>query len=126
MTMLVGLLFVFAGGILEGLFGLSVTRTPNWKWEHTWGLGSLLALLLVPWTVALLTVPNLGQVFAQVSPGALLMASLFGLAWGIGGRRLPVEWIPESANGKAAGRMVILRPDLRAVELIKGAIQSGR
>jgi DNA gyrase/topoisomerase IV subunit A len=35
------------------------------------------------------------------------------------GRRLPVEWIPESVEGKTAGRSMISRPDLRAVELIK-------
>ena len=37
------------------------------------------------------------------------------------GRRLPVEWIPESIDGKAAGRSVISRPDLRGVELIRGS-----
>ncbi|GMQ77922.1 MAG: hypothetical protein BMS9Abin02_0413 [Anaerolineae bacterium] len=37
------------------------------------------------------------------------------------GRRLPVEWIPESLDGKATGRSMISRTDLRAVELIKGS-----
>ncbi len=67
--MTVGVLLVIAGGALEGLFSLPVTRTPRWSWENIWGLGSLVALVLVPWPVAYWTVPELGTVFGQVEPG---------------------------------------------------------
>jgi hypothetical chaperone protein len=54
-------------------------------------------------------------IMAQVDDELLLLtASGFG-------RRLRVEWIPESIDGKAAGRSMISRPDLRAVELMKGS-----
>jgi L-rhamnose-H+ transport protein len=59
MDLTIGILLVIAGGALEGLFSLPVTRTPKWRWENSWGLGSLIALVLVPWPVALLTVPDL-------------------------------------------------------------------
>jgi L-rhamnose-H+ transport protein len=81
----IGVLLVVAAGALEGLFSLPVTRTPRWKWENIWGLGSLVALVLVPWPVAFLTVPHLGEVFGQVGPGVLMLTFLFGVGWGLGG-----------------------------------------
>lgn len=83
--MTVGVLLVIAGGALEGLFSLPVTRTPRWNWENIWGLGSLVALVLVPWPVAYWTVPELGTVFGKVEPGVLLLTLLFGVGWGLGG-----------------------------------------
>jgi L-rhamnose-H+ transport protein len=70
---------------MEGLFSLGVTRTPKWKWENSWGLGSLIALLVVPWPLALLTIPNLGEVYQSIPTSKLLMTFLFGIGWGLGG-----------------------------------------
>jgi L-rhamnose-H+ transport protein len=85
MNLALGILMVVAGGAMEGLFSLPVTRTPRWQWENIWGLGSLIALLLVPWPVALWTVPNLTQVYSDVGPGVIGITFLFGLGWGLGG-----------------------------------------
>ena len=41
-SLILGLLLVLLAGALEGLFSLGVTRTPKWKWENSWGLGSLI------------------------------------------------------------------------------------
>jgi L-rhamnose-H+ transport protein len=80
-----GLLLVVVAGALEGLFSLGVTRTPKWKWENSWGLGSLIALLVVPWPLVLLTVPNLGDVYGSIPPSKLALTFLFGVGWGLGG-----------------------------------------
>ena len=80
-----GVVLVIAGGAMEGLFSLPVTRTPKWQWENIWGAGSLLALILVPWPVAFLTVPNLADVYCDVAPEVLVITILCGLCWGIGG-----------------------------------------
>lgn len=85
MSVLIGILLIVVGGALEGLFSLGVTRTPKWKWENFWGLGSLIALVLLPWPVAFLTVPDLFGVFASVSPWLIVTTLLFGLGWGLGG-----------------------------------------
>lgn len=85
MNLALGILLVIVGGAMEGLFSLPVTRTPRWRWENIWGLGSLLALILVPWPVALATVPELRQVYADVGPGIVALAFFFGLGWGLGG-----------------------------------------
>ncbi len=80
-----GVVLVIVGGAMEGLFSLPVTRTPKWQWENIWGAGSLVALVLVPWPVAFLTVPNLSAVYCDVEPEVLVITILFGLGWGIGG-----------------------------------------
>jgi L-rhamnose-H+ transport protein len=85
MNLTMGILLVVVAGALEGLFSLPVTRTPRWRWENVWGLGSLIALVLVPWPVAFATVPNLLDVFRYVPPSVLVMTLLFGIAWGLGG-----------------------------------------
>lgn len=85
MNLALGILLVVAGGAMEGLFSLPVTRTPRWQWENVWGLGSLVALVLVPWPFALLTVPDLAAVYSDVGPGVLCLTFLFGLGWGLGG-----------------------------------------
>jgi len=81
----VGIVLVIAGGALEGLFSLPVTRTPKWRWENVWGVGSLIALILVPWPLALLTVNDLMAVYRAVPPEVLLLTVLFGAGWGLGG-----------------------------------------
>lgn len=105
MDFVFGIALITAGGLLEGIFSLGLLRTPNWKWEHTWGLGSLFALLLIPWPVALLTVPDLFDVYSQVPTSAIVAAALFGLGWGIGGIFLGLG---VSAVGLALGISLIM------------------
>ncbi|MBN1908093.1 MAG: hypothetical protein JW818_00005, partial [Pirellulales bacterium] len=85
MSLVLGVLLVIVGGAMEGLFSLPVTRTPRWQWENIWGAGSLIALVLVPWPVALATVPELSQVYSDVGSGMVCLMLLFGLGWGLGG-----------------------------------------
>ncbi|MFN8006362.1 MAG: L-rhamnose/proton symporter RhaT [Terriglobia bacterium] len=80
-----GILLILLGGIMEGAFALPLKLTPKWKWENIWGAGSLMALLLIPWPVALLTIPNLAEVYKNSSLHSILMAVLFGAGWGMGG-----------------------------------------
>jgi L-rhamnose-H+ transport protein len=82
---LTGLLLIVVAGALEGLFSLGVTRTPKWKWENSWGLGSLIALAVVPWPLALLTVPDLMGVYYRTPTTQLWLTFLFGVGWGLGG-----------------------------------------
>jgi L-rhamnose-H+ transport protein len=85
MSLALGILLVVIGGALEGTFSLPVTRTPRWKWENIWGLGSLVALVLFPWPVAFATIPNLGEVYSQVSPWLIAFVFSVGILWGLGG-----------------------------------------
>lgn len=70
---------------MEGLFALPMRFAPRWSWENFWGAGSLMALLLVPWPLAFLTVPHLGSVYVSADPLSLFLAVVFGAGWGCGG-----------------------------------------
>ena len=99
-VILFGLILVIIGGFMEGGFSLGLKMTPGWQFENTWGMGSLIALIFIPWPVAFLTIPNLGEVFANCPTWALVSAVLFGLGWGIGG----IFWgLAVSAVGLALG-----------------------
>ncbi len=85
MGLVFGILLVVVGGAMEGLFSLGITRTPKWAWENTWGLGSLIALVVVPWPLVLMTVPNVGSLFSEVGTTKILITLLLGIGWGLGG-----------------------------------------
>lgn len=76
-----GILLVVIGGVMEGIYAVPTRYTPRWKWEHIWGGGSLMSILLVAW----LTIPAPLQVLREAGASSLLMTSLFGAAWGLGG-----------------------------------------
>lgn len=80
-----GLMLVFAGGALNGSFAAPMKRLSAWKWENTWLVYSLTGLLILPWLIALATVPHLAGVLQQSSGGVLAKIAFFGFAWGIGG-----------------------------------------
>ncbi len=76
---------VVMGGVLAALFIVPTTTTPRWKWENIWGVGSLAALILVPWPLALITVPDLAGVYRAAGFWPVALAFLFGIGWGLGG-----------------------------------------
>jgi len=80
-----GLMLVFVGGILNGSFAAPMKRLSAWRWENTWLVYSLVGLLILPWVIAMATVPHLGGVLQQSSGVVLAKVALFGFAWGIGG-----------------------------------------
>lgn len=85
LSTLIGIALVLAGGVMEGAFALPLKLTRKWSWENTWGAGSLVALLLIPWPVALLMVPHLTEVYGASSWKSLLTTFAFGCGWGVGG-----------------------------------------
>tara|TARA_R110002050_G_scaffold113787_3_gene228865 strand:+ start:10726 stop:11766 length:1041 start_codon:yes stop_codon:yes gene_type:complete len=82
---LIAFLLIVIGGIMEGSFSLPLRYASKWEWENIWGAGSLMALVLIPWPLAFLTIPNLIEVYAGTSFLSILLALLFGIGWGVGG-----------------------------------------
>lgn len=78
-----GLLLVSAvcGGLYTTPMGVVKT---GWSFEATWFLYSLLADIVFPWIVALLTVPDLFGVYSEVAGSKILLVAVFGSLWGIG------------------------------------------
>lgn len=74
---------IFLSGALNGSFALPMKYTHRWRWENTWLVFTLVALLLLPWILAVGFVPRLGDLYEEVPSRALLYPVAFGFLWGI-------------------------------------------
>lgn len=71
-------------GVLNGSFATPTRFMARWKWENVWALWALLALFVLPWTVAFVTVPHLIAVYQAVEVRhALFLVLAFGAGYGI-------------------------------------------
>lgn len=80
----IGFLLTVLSGFMVGSFSLPMKKTTRWAWENTWLVWAFTALLVLPWILSFITVPDLLSVYAAVPAKTLLMVWLFGLGWGTG------------------------------------------
>ncbi len=78
------LLIAVAVGIIQGSFTVPMKYTRRWKWENTWGMWSVWALLVLPWALATVSVPNLFDVYRAVPASTLALVFGMSLCWGVG------------------------------------------
>jgi L-rhamnose-H+ transport protein len=79
-----GVLFHAIGGFAAGSFYIPYKKVRNWTWESYWLLGGLFIWVICPLLAAVVTVPQLLDVYQQTSPLVLALTFLFGVGWGIG------------------------------------------
>lgn len=84
MTTLLGLLLGLLSGVMTGSFSLPMKKTTRWSWEATWLVWSVCALLIIPWTIAFVTVPDVLKVFHGAKPSDIFMVYILGMGWGLG------------------------------------------
>lgn len=82
--MAVGLGLILLGGLLQGSFTLPLKRMPGWRWENSWLVYSVAAMLVFPWLLAAATVPHSITILGLASTEALARVALFGFGWGVG------------------------------------------
>lgn len=78
-----GLALTLLAGLSAGSCMLPLKYARRWAWENTWLIFNLASLVVLPWTLALLLVNNLGGVYAALSPSQFVAPVLFGAGWGI-------------------------------------------
>src|SRR6266404_818522 len=78
-----GFLLLVVAGVLNASFALPMKFTRRWAWENTWAVWSALALLLMPFIAAAITVPQLSHVYAQAGTRSVALVAACGLGWGI-------------------------------------------
>jgi hypothetical protein len=83
MTALWGLLLGLLNGVMTGSFSLPMKKTKQWSWEATWLIWSICALLIVSWTIAFVTVPNVMAIFKKAEMADISGVFIFGLCWGL-------------------------------------------
>jgi L-rhamnose-H+ transport protein len=78
-----GVVLAMIGGIMAGNCMVPLKYQRNWRWENTWVVFSLVALVLLPWTLAFYRVPNLSAVYANTRVDNFITPFLFGAGWGV-------------------------------------------
>lgn len=82
-NIILGLSLSLISGSFLGIFAWPMKKIINWQWENTWLMYSIWALIILPWLLAFLTVPDLFSVFGSVSFSVLFTVFLFGAGWGL-------------------------------------------
>jgi L-rhamnose-H+ transport protein len=80
-----GLLLITLGGFAAGSFYIPFKKVRNWAWESYWLVNGVFSWIIMPWLIALLTVPALIHVLREAPASSIFFSFLFGLLWGIGG-----------------------------------------
>jgi len=73
------------GGFAAGSFYIPFKKVRSWAWESYWLVNGFFSWIIMPWAVALLTVPELMLVLRTAPKNSIFWSYLFGLLWGIGG-----------------------------------------
>lgn len=79
-----GLLLGLISGVMTGSFSLPMKKTTRWSWEATWLIWSICALLIIPWAIVFVTVPDVPGVFRDAKSSDMILVFVFGLCWGLG------------------------------------------
>jgi L-rhamnose-H+ transport protein len=78
-----GILLALLAGILNGSFAAPTKYTGRWRWENIWAIWAVVAFFIVPWLIAIITVPNLSAVYDSADGRTLLTVIAFGASYGI-------------------------------------------
>jgi L-rhamnose-H+ transport protein len=82
-TFEIGLALALASGVTSGGCMLPIRLLRHWKWENLWLVFSTVALLIVPWSLALLLIPELFAMYLSVPTVQCAIPVLFGVGWGL-------------------------------------------
>lgn len=78
-----GIVLVALSGAMAGSVLTPLRFMRSYRFENTWLVYSLAGTIVLPWTLAASTIPDLTAVYRQVAPASLLLPPLFALCWGL-------------------------------------------
>jgi L-rhamnose-H+ transport protein len=78
-----GVVLAMIGGVMVGNSMVPIKYLRRWHWENAWIVFSLVALVILPWSLAFLRVPHLIAVYSAMDRNSFIMPFLFGAGWGI-------------------------------------------
>ena len=82
--LILGLAVVVLAAIVQGCFMVPMSYVKGWKWENSWAVFSILAMVVFNWTLGFSTIPQLTNIYAQATAMDFIIPAFFGLCWGIG------------------------------------------
>ena len=78
-----GFALALASGVISGGCMLPIRLLRRWRWENLWLVFSIVALVIVPWSLALLLIPDLRATYQSVPRAQFAVPVLFGVGWGL-------------------------------------------
>src|SRR2546426_2712793 len=78
-----GFLLVTIAGLGTGSIAWPIKVMRRFQFEQWWFIGMLMGLVVVPWTVTLIFVPNPLAAYRGVDPLLLVKSNLFATCWGV-------------------------------------------
>ncbi len=92
-NLILGGLFMLAGAICGGSFGLpSKFANKDTPWEVLWGPFFLFVTIVIPAIVAPLLVKDLGDIYSQMKTATIVYTLAFGFLWGLGSMTLGMSF----------------------------------
>ncbi|HZT32915.1 MAG TPA: L-rhamnose/proton symporter RhaT [Bryobacteraceae bacterium] len=82
-ALLGGLAMILVAGVMAGNCMLPMKFARRWHWENTWLVFSLVSLVVLPWSLALLLAGDLVEIYRGLSIGQWLLPCALGMGWGI-------------------------------------------
>src|SRR5271154_4724723 len=79
----VGFCLLLVAGMGSASFTVPMKFNRSWAWENTWLVWSVLALIFLPVLVTAFTIPQIGQVYAEIGTSTVLIAGALGVGWGV-------------------------------------------
>ncbi len=82
--MIEGVIWALVAGVMLGLYALPEKYVQDYKYENTWGLFFLIALVILPLMSAVLLVDNIGWIVSSIDNKILISMALLSMVWGVG------------------------------------------
>ncbi len=78
-----GLMLAAVAGVANATFTLPMKFARRWAWENIWFVWSVLALVALPVSAAVISIPSLQSVYRGAGLGTLAAIALCGAGWGL-------------------------------------------
>src|SRR4029077_11333299 len=78
-----GIATLIVAGVTNASFTVPMKYTRKWAWENTWLVWTGFALVILPFAVTFVTIPNLSVVYRSAPLDTILEVCGFGAGWGI-------------------------------------------
>lgn len=82
--MIVGIIWALIAGVMLGLYALPEKFVNNYKYENTWSLFFLMALVVFPILVAFSLINNFTSVLSSIPSDTLMIMVAASVLWGVG------------------------------------------
>lgn len=78
-----GIILSIIAGTINGSFAAPTKYAKIWKWENIYSVFGVFGMVIFPWAIVYLTIPNAAAVYHGVPTSSLLLVVTFGVGFGL-------------------------------------------